>query len=84
MINRIGKIIISEIMFTDEIEDLAEVFSLMKFVPMRVERMYNHVTEMIGYSHMFEIIDVGLAAPEYIIEITKNEDETISIKVEGV
>jgi len=84
MENRIGKIIISEELISSNIKQVSEVLSIMKFVPLRVERMYNHVTEMIGYSNMFEIIGIGLVAPEYIIEITKNEDNTISIKVEGV
>ena len=38
---------------------------------------------MFGYSHMFKVIDTGLCAIEYTLEITKEEDGTITVEARG-
>ncbi len=83
MENRIGKINISNTMIDTNINEVADILSILKFVPIRVENMYTGITEMIGYSHMFKVIDIGLCAIEYTLHITKKEDDTITVEVKG-
>ncbi len=82
MENRIGKFNISQDFIEQNIEEVAEIFTILKFVPMRVESLFvNGTIEMIGYSHMFKEIEKKMCAPEYEINITKKEDGTIEIQV---
>lgn len=85
MENRIGKFYISHDMIKLNIEETSEVFSILKFIPLRAESLFiNDNIEMIGYSHMFRIVELAECAPEYKVHITKKEDGTINIEVEEV
>lgn len=83
---RIGKIKTSFEVMDKNIEDLEQVFSYLKFVPLHTESLY-HVKqiETIGHSPFFREIDSNEAAPEYIIILTKDNDGKITeIKTEEV
>lgn len=82
--SRIGKIKISKHLIDTAINDVADILSILKFVPLRVEQIYISHWEMIGYSHMFKEIDVGEEATEYEIHITRKENEKIKIEIEEV
>ena len=54
MKSRIGKFYISQVLIREEIEEVAKVLSILKFVPLRIEYLYNDTVEMVGHSHMFK------------------------------
>ncbi len=55
-----------------------EVFSIMGFVPLRVESLgYNGTFECIGLCHLFNPLEDGFKVPEYRLEISEHEDPDI-------
>lgn len=59
-------------------DDTARILSIMMFVPLRVELMYGGYYEMHGLSFMFDELEDGYMAPEYVIEVDKEEIGHIS------
>lgn len=79
---RAGKFYITQELIESNITEIEEVFSLLRFVPFRVEFLYPNRFEYIGTSHLFREIEQGEVPPEYILIIIKSEDNKITLKVE--
>ncbi len=81
MKSRIGKFYISQVLIREEIEEVAKVLSILKFVPLRIEYLYNDTVEMVGHSHMFKELEDELSIVEYSLIITKKENGEIEVRV---
>lgn len=85
MKNRLGKFYIADFIIKNNLEEVAEILSQLKFVPVKVENLFHmDKIEYIGYSPLFREIEKNSVWPEYQIIITKNEDDTISVKAEEI
>lgn len=77
-VKRIGKFYMDDMFMRSD--DAPEVFKQMAFVPYRVEmHAYGYKFECIGISHLFEPVADGFIAPEYNIEITKDDQGNITV-----
>lgn len=75
---RYGKLKLYEPRDQKNIDELAEIFSMLKIVPMRAEyMMWNLSLEIDCYCKEFRELDAGERIPEYVLTIKKGEDGSI-------
>jgi len=69
----LGKFEITLFMIDHEPEKVAEVFGLLKFIPLRAECLYyKSVIEYIGLSERFSEVEEGMEVPNYTLIITED------------
>lgn len=75
MTNRnIGIFEIHEGLIRDDPERMAEVFALMKLVPVRAEMLFAYgVVEYTGISAVFPEVEANCKIPKYELKITRSE-----------
>ena len=82
MKGRIGKISINISLIVEKLKEIEEVFSIMRFVPIRAEMMAHKMEiEYIGYSPMFNEIDECEEAPLYEVKAEKDAETDTIINV---
>ena len=70
MARRFGRIYISQELLDPQ---LVEVFYLMKFLPCRVEYLFEFEDyHYIGYSPLFRVLSTGESIPEYTLTVTND------------
>lgn len=70
---RLGRLYISDELMSENIGELYEVFSQLRFIPVRVEHMWHRsVFEMCGISPLFDEIKIGDESPTYKIIINRS------------
>jgi hypothetical protein len=76
--------IASNVLMYGDLEDFAEIFSLLKFIPTKVEHDYMlDRFEYVGFSPLFDSVSAGTATPTYDVTVTMTMDhETNSNKFE--
>ena len=63
----------------NEPERVAEVFALLKFIPLRAEWLdYKKMIEYIAISDQFEHVPLGKLIPEYQLKISQDKDDKIT------
>jgi len=80
---KIGKFGVSKWFLDTEWEQVAEIFSQLKIVPVDVE--YKHNRDGFIYTALceqFEEVPLGETIPEYIIIVNRQEDGTIKASIE--
>ena len=71
---RIGKFEVSRGLL-DRTEEMADIFSIMRFVPYRAEYLaYSDRISYHGVSHLFDEISGAEMMPEYELEICSGDD----------
>ena len=77
---KLGRIKINCEMIDHEPERVAEVFALLKFVPVRAEHYY-HIDEIeyIAISERFEDVPFGCIIPEYKLTISQDKDGRVNL-----
>lgn len=78
MKRRYGRFTVQAHMVEDHPEEFARILWEMKFVPMRVERIYsNYGFDYIGYSPMFAEVPEGMVCPDYelVVKIKPPKEE---------
>ena len=81
MKERIGKFYISIDSIVNQKEGLAKTLSIMDFIPVRVEFIYHKKEfEYIGFSVLFEELEEGSEAPEYIIVTETKHNEVVNVR----
>ena len=77
---KLGRARISCDMIDREPNRVAEVFSLLKFVPVRAECLhYSDEIEYVAISERFATVPFGQIIPEYNLKITQDEDGRVNL-----
>jgi hypothetical protein len=77
---KLGRTRISCKMIDHEPERVAEVFALLKFVPVRAECLhYLNEIEYVAISERFENVPFGQIVPEYKLTISQDEDGRVNL-----
>lgn len=78
MLRREGLIFIDREALFNNTENYAETFSMLKFIPLKVEQVGGEKPFFIfgGISYLFDEIEIGEEIPVYEIKITDNRDGT--------
>lgn len=80
---QIGKFYIAGIESKERPEEIAKIFSLLKFVPTRVEYLWHRKEfEYIGISLKFKELEIGKKIPQYFIIVTKKNGKITKVTVE--
>ena len=76
MKRRVGRFRITHNLMTDDWRTLLPFFA--QVVVVRAESHYLGWIDYTGFSDLFEEIDEGVEAPEYIINVEKRDDGSLS------
>ena len=77
---RIGKIYFSRSLVTRELETTAEILKALSFVPVRAEfRMDQNAMEYIGFSPLFEEVEMTQNTPTYRIKVKQEHGKIIEV-----
>ena len=68
----------------DNIEEVHQMFSIMKFVPFRAESMFNNTVKYSGYSPLFKEIPKYNTVPEYRLTIESDGQKIVKVDVEEI
>ena len=76
----LGRFTIPGAMIREQPERIAEVFALLKLVPVRCEFLYHqNAAEYIAISERFPEVPTGMIIPEYQIKISQDEDGRVNL-----
>lgn len=79
-IRQLGKFFIDRQWVKEEPEKVAEVFAMLKLVPLRCDGFFGRDrVEYIGISERFTEIQQGMIIPEYTLKITQSEAGNIEL-----
>ena len=82
MKRRIGKFYVTRDLIVRDQEEIAEMFSQLRFIPVRVEMLFHiNSLEYIGFSYLFKEIEEGLDTPEYNIITTQDDEGILNVEV---
>ena len=80
--HNLGRFTLPAIMVDNRPEEVAQVFALLKCVPIRCENMaYNRSFDYMAISERFDEIKPGMEIPWYQLEITANDGQVESVEV---
>ncbi len=82
----LGRVSISSEMILNHPEQVAEVFALLKFIPIHAEhKLYNNDIEYVALSERFEEVQTGCIIPYYQLNITQDKCGKVNlVEVEQV
>jgi hypothetical protein len=81
MKERLGMFFVSLDAIVNRKEEMCESLSIMKFLPIRVETLYDRKEIMyIGFSYLFDEKEEGSEATEYNIVVVKEDDKITEVK----
>ena len=84
-VKRLGRFYRDFNLVESEPELVEEIFVQLRFIPYKVEGRNDRETfEYIGISPMFDELEFGSFAPEYVIQGNQDEDETLHVSVSQV
>jgi hypothetical protein len=73
---RYGKIEVNSDLL-DNPTELSKVFSLIEFAPVHIENLQSlDILTYYGFSPKFDILELGQKAPQYIVQIKRQHDES--------
>jgi hypothetical protein len=72
---RMGRLSFSSKDITEKPEMLYQIFSMLQFVPVRVEHLYwQDLVDCMGISPHFEVVNQGVSVPTYLVDINVDID----------